>query len=912
MSLIVCYFLQKCIDFINNLWYNVINSKKPIRRTKLIMEEFNCILSRHRCISVRIEVKKDLPLTVGKEYQKDKKSITVNLVDLINAEDLTVVLTKIDELSAGGNNSNSLRVTCRFVPDNKPYLICCEMRREKRRGKPADYLYGVIMDASELHANKETEMSNQREASKSNSAQFSADFDMGIVDIIGREQLSRMQIPLNGGAGVVSAILTKDEKLICCADLSVSEFNVDKFSYSKRVYIKINHTIYAIWVIASDDNSLIERFSPVHDILAENLSKLANSYVMLYKEMVNNENANKLLSETIEQQMLLNSIYTKVLKERNTMKTMRAVVDMAGEFLKLDRIIVCEDFPESKKYKQVYEWASLSVEVLGEKSKLSEFQYSEYPDLVEELSYYETYFSNNPEHDVLGFNFSSYVASNLVGDGSKYGIIIYLVNDTKRVLTPAEKRLLRSVSQIITAVIMRCKDNEALDIRNQRLHHLAYHDQNLGVKNKTSLENDVRDALESGHPGVVVAFKIPNMKDIYNFAGHERANGILTEILENISDYAGLSAEPYRFSEKIFMVLLRSADLTQAREFCDVLVERFHHPWDYFGSEHYLDITAGLVPYSRLFELGTTVDDIYRAAIMSMDKAEEFGVNSYAIFSEAFEEPEAENYYCTQILRNAVEGEGEVNGLEVRYTPIYSGEKEIVSCAATLALELPLDEQPYPSRILMQIAEKMGIDVTIDSWVIKQACEFCMQARKKSPDFKVIVDATSRTLSTRAIVKMVSRALEETGLSARGLSVQFSERVIAVNYEEFLSVLSELQKLGVSVILDGIGSYYSAASLLRHSGISAATADITIFTGRIDDFSEAYTKGIVKLAKDNSVSLGIKSIQNEEQLEVDLVQEADWYQGGLYSNEMSENELLGILGASSDSSDKAAQAAHTS
>jgi EAL domain-containing protein (putative c-di-GMP-specific phosphodiesterase class I)/GGDEF domain-containing protein len=845
--------------------------------------EFTHVLQEYQCVSVSIEVKKNLPVTVGREYQVGKKPITANLVDLVNAEDLTVLLARIDELSMSG--SGSLRMNCRFVPDNKRYLICCHMRRERRFGKAADYLYGSVMDVHEFYKNMNSDPAEQ-ELLKKELDKFSKSAEVGIVEIIGKELLCKMQIPLSGNAGLHSAIFTEAGKFICSADPAKTTFSVDEYKCSVRLYIKVNHVIYANWIIASDDSALIERYTPIHAVLVESLSKIANCYVMLYNEMVNTEHANKLLSETIEQQMLLNGIYSKLLNERNSISTMQAVVNLTGDFLKLDRIIICEDIPDACKYKQIYEWDSTQEKERVDVANLTEFSYADYPKLIEELSLYETYYSNNPEHDVLGLEFSSYVASNLNGDGSKYGIIIYVINDSERVLSHAEKRLLRSVSQIIAAVIMRCRDNEVLDETNKRLHSLAFRDQVLGVKNKASLVVDISTALEKGQSGAVVAFKFINIKSINNFMG-DGSDVLVKEVLESISSCETTSAESYRFSDEVFMVLLRNADSNMIKNFCDELIERFEKPWQYNNAEYHLEITAGIAMYP---ETGLTAEEICRVAIMSQRKASEYGVNQYAFFSGDFEHPEIDGYQCAKTLRNAVENNME--GLTVKFSPVYSADKRLVSCEAQIALDTE-ESRDYPSHIIMKTAEKMGVDVTVNSWVIKKACEFCkkVQQSERFEHLKTVsVSATARTLTANTIVPMVKKAIEETGLPANSLAVQFTERVVAVNYDRFITVLSELKKLKVQVILDDVGSHYTATSLLRHSGISAAKADVTIFTGIIDDFSEVYINNMIKLAKDHNVNIGVKSIESKTQVE--RLQDVDWYQGSAYCAPLKEDEFF--------------------
>ena len=868
---------------------------------------FTDVLSRYQCVSVQIEINKNLPVVIAKEYHDGKNPLTVNLVDLINPQDLSVLMARIDELSM--SHAGSLRLNCRFAPDDKRYVICCDMRHEKRSGESVSYLYGVIMDVGEFYKSIESDPAEQ-ELKRRNAYKFCASGDMGIVEVIGREQLSKIQLPLsvvkqnNGTTGVLlqSAILTERGKFICSSDPLQTDLNVREYRHHRQIYIKINYVIFAVWVIASDSAELIEKYSPVHEVLAENLSKFANSCVMLYNEMVNTEHANKLLSETIEQQMLLNGIYSQLLNERNSFSTVQEVVKKTGEFMKLSRIMVCEDFARERKYKSVYEWFSTSG--TEKPSGVCEFGYDDEPSLVEELNNYETYFSNNPEHGLFGLEYSSYVASNLNGDGSKYGMVVYIINEPSRFLSHAEKRLLRSVSQIIAAVILRCKDNEKLDHTTKRLHNLAYHDQVLGIKNKTSLFDTLAGEL-SGNPeksGALVAFTVPNMKDMENFVGIGFSDEMNMKILEYIANYEVLKAESYRFSDEVFMLLFKNAESSAVNEFCKDFTERFEKKsWLRNEVEYRLKVTAGAVLYPDLSGAAKTAESLCRIAISSMNKAAEYGGNTYAFF--AAEKPintehhDIDGYACARILKKA--GKNNMEGLTVNYIPVYDsvseGERNLISCEALLAASESSGARDFPSRMIMKTAEKMGIDVQINLWLIKKACEFCKKIRQNESlsKFTVSVTATERLLSTGTITTIIKNALTETGFPPEGLAIQFSERMVAVNYERFIRVLGELNIMGVGIILDNVGSHYTAASLFRHPGIVAAKADITFFTSGVDDFSETYVKNVAKMARKNSVSVGVKSFEDVSQLEnKDGVSKLDWYQGPAHSSAMSEEALL--------------------
>jgi EAL domain-containing protein (putative c-di-GMP-specific phosphodiesterase class I) len=185
----------------------------------------------------------------------------------------------------------------------------------------------------------------------------------------------------------------------------------------------------------------------------------------------------------------------------------------------------------------------------------------------------------------------------------------------------------------------------------------------------------------------------------------------------------------------------------------------------------------------------------------------------------------------------------------------------------------------------MRLASKLGIDDEIGHWVIRQACEFCRQKRAEGLSrLTVSIRATARSLSGGKIVEAIKKALESTGLPSSALVIRFSERMIAVNYDKFMAALSELKKIGISVVIDNVGSHYSVMSLLRHSAISALTLDITLFSSQIDEFDRHYVTDLIEHAKANNVSVGVtglgeglQAVTSEQQLR--LATGAVWYDG---------------------------------
>ncbi|MCL1866959.1 MAG: hypothetical protein FWF82_06080, partial [Oscillospiraceae bacterium] len=162
------------------------------------IEKFTNILNQYHCVNVRIEIKDDLPAVIGTDYTDSKKSLTANLSELIEAEDFSTLYEKINVLTLRIPNSgevNSLEASCRFLRNGRDYIIYGSLKRGKTKfGKSNDYIHGVIANSAEMKYM--TSDADLTEARRSEMYRFSAMGDIGITEIVGKDLLSKIQIPL--------------------------------------------------------------------------------------------------------------------------------------------------------------------------------------------------------------------------------------------------------------------------------------------------------------------------------------------------------------------------------------------------------------------------------------------------------------------------------------------------------------------------------------------------------------------------------------------------------------------------------------------------------------------------------------------------------------------------------------------
>ena len=100
------------------------------------------------------------------------------------------------------------------------------------------------------------------------------------------------------------------------------------------------------------------------------------------------------------------------------------------------------------------------------------------------------------------------------------------------------------------------------------------------------------------------------------------------------------------------------------------------------------------------------------------------------------------------------------------------------------------------------IAEETGLILPLGKWVLNTACE---EAVNWPDHVKVAVNLSPAQLTNRNLVKIVKKALVDSGIDTRRLQLEITETVLLQNTFATLATLHELRKLGAQIALDDSG-----------------------------------------------------------------------------------------------------------
>ena len=196
----------------------------------------------------------------------------------------------------------------------------------------------------------------------------------------------------------------------------------------------------------------------------------------------------------------------------------------------------------------------------------------------------------------------------------------------------------------------------------------------------------------------------------------------------------------------------------------------------------------------------------------------------------------------------------------------------------------------------VSLADVSGLAVPLGQWTLRAAC---LQGRKwheAGHQLAVSVNVSARQLAHAALVKLVRRVLDETGLAPESLEIEVSEVELARAPELAIERLSELRRLGLRVALDDFGTGESRLAHLYRYPMDIIKIDGSVIADAAANRDhEAVITAAVALARSRRLKIVAEGVETEAQ-RIQLVRwQCDRMQGNLCGPPSTAAETEGLL-----------------
>lgn len=680
--------------------------------------------------------------------------------------------------------------------------------------------------------------------------------------ILGDEYLTRIQKPFTQIDGLLSAIVDSSGKTIYASGKQDKNTNLHKMNYQRKQTIRVRHSDVASWIIAGNSEEVVNDNAQLLETMTQTVAGIANSYVVIVEEMENSQNANKMLGQNFEDQILVNNIYSLVLNSTDTKEAISGIIPLISEYFGLEDMLFCS---ETETPAKVYRWdrSGMMLPVVSTAPCISA--------VSDELDYSGVVCTERkiiqPDHN--GDN-RSCVLVRTYESGRSGGTIIYIAKKANRTWSNRERKLIKTITHILSTVIYKIFVEDELATSRARLERIAYYDASTGIPNRSMFERDFPEEINSGKSGAIIAFEISNLKSISEIYGCEYADEVIKSFAEYISAVpCSAKKKVYRFSNDILLTALSGAVREEARQFAQAILTKFRSPWYLDENEQRLQVYAGVTIYPAD---AANIDNCVNAATQTLRLAKERKLEDAACYSEGLEEQLNNNQLVKKLIADAVEND--FKGFYFLYQPVIDINSGALHCCEA-SLYWENQELTVPRDQFQPIIDQLGLSKQLYRFAVDKICEFCATVRESGVEqFRVSIAVPDNILSTETSIEALRNSLLEYSLPPSAVSISVSEGAKTLyNGNMFLQ---QMAKIGVNVIADDLGESYFTIAPLENPAVKTIKIRSSRFTD--DAISTSFLQSVIRLAHEKDIAVCARGVdspaifQNIRRFKVDLVE----------------------------------------
>lgn len=458
--------------------------------------------------------------------------------------------------------------------------------------------------------------------------------------------------------------------------------------------------------------------------------------------------------------------------------------------------------------------------------------------------------------------------------------------------------LLAAIMSLLLHRILREPERLRSLVKQQtnRLEHLAFHDELTGLANRRFLTEKLDQALFHNHrKGECLALMyldLDDFKRINDSTGHEDGDRLLVMVGHRLQEAVREADIIGRLGgDEFAVILLNIENADNARQVAEKIISTLSQPVNLGQHEATISASIGI---TMAPDDGSSSSELLRNADLAMYNAKRAGKNQLSFYNSVMQEQALQAMVLEDELRRALQRREFV----LMFQPIVS-----LTSGKNIKFEALIRWQ-HPERGLLapgsfiDIAEQTGLIIPVGYWVIEAACEFIQQQYQHGvPVRPVAVNLSVCQLREPDLACKIERIMAHLKVPPYLLELEITESMLMENVELAMTLINQLQQLGIRISIDDFGTGYSSLSQLRQLPFNSLKIDRLFIkdleTSLVDQqMVEAITAMVHKL----DLMVVAEGIETEWQMAFLAAAGCDHGQGFLFARPLPAADALQYRG----------------
>ena len=457
-----------------------------------------------------------------------------------------------------------------------------------------------------------------------------------------------------------------------------------------------------------------------------------------------------------------------------------------------------------------------------------------------------------------------------------------------------------TVNRYRDGLIFNCRDvSERVRLQAQ-LEHNAFHDTLTDLPNRALFLERGRAALhgrDASGQVAVLFLDLDGFKAVNDSAGHQAGDDLLVQAARRLQESVRSGDTVARLGGDEFAVLLvGGVDEAEAAEIAERLRVALSAPYWIGGEELTVAASIGIA----LAETGITPAKLLRNADLAMYQAKKHGKDRITLYGPELRSDHHRRSELDQQLRTAVR-DGRFALVHQPVVDLRTG--EIAALAVQVRWRAAQGEVLTPAEFL-RVADGGDRAARLARWLVEQALLQAAARRDRLPPpagrLPVSVPLSAARVTAPGLYEAVESLLRRTGLPGSALVLEIAGGEAAggrpQHFDELVRRLADFRKLGVGLVLDGLGGASAPLSGLRRLPVNMIKIERGLVDGITDSpFLRTLATSVLRLGQE----LGLTTLAEgvDQAAQAGLLRELGCRQarGLLFSGPVEQQELDELL-----------------
>ena len=414
----------------------------------------------------------------------------------------------------------------------------------------------------------------------------------------------------------------------------------------------------------------------------------------------------------------------------------------------------------------------------------------------------------------------------------------------------------------------------------------ANHDELTQLCNRRKFSTEIESCLEAFESNdqsfTLIAMDLDHFKTVNDTAGHAAGDALLEVVADKLNNLASENDTVARLGGDEFALLLPSKSLKESLTIAKKIrdeIENINFCWN--DNLYKITVSIGLAEVSDRLN---TQETILFAADTCCIEAKNSGKNlirAYQDDDSTISAIGSQSLWISRIIR-ALEEDG-FSLFTQSIVPIgdHSDEEHF---EVLVRMKNP-EGGFWPPNEFLPIAEHNNLMPKIDQYVVNKSLLWLSeQVSQNDRDYCVNINLSATSLSDQKFREYLLERVKACPEINRFVCFEMTESAAMTNYDQVLSLLENLKKMGCRIALDDFGTGFSSLSQIRQLPLDYIKIDGTFIKEIVaNKLDQAVVKGVSEIAKVLKISTVAEFVETEDMLKALQELKIDYAQGYLFS-----------------------------